>query len=319
MQTNRILVVTATYNEIGNIKLLLENIWNVEPNTDILVIDDNSPDATGEYLKGYSLINSKLCVIQRTHKLGLGTAHLIGFIYAIKNNYDFLITMDADLSHDPASIPTLLNSLKSSDFVVGSRYMKGGYCDYTGYRKYLSYLANLAARICLGIKLTEFTTSYRGFRVKKLAELNLACLNNRGYSFFMESIFILFKSNFLLSEVPITFKDRYSGSSKIPPFEIFNGLKKLFALTLRRFFIINNNFINNTAVNGFCDNCENSYLLPCSSRTLIKTVLTQYHSSCVCTSKKHESNLKVVTCLFCGLSQVSLSDKNNLSRLSHDK
>ena len=307
MQSDRILVVTATYNEIGNIKLLLENIWRVEPNADILVIDDNSPDATGEYLKGHALINSKLYVIQRTHKLGLGTAHLIGFIYAINNHYDYLITMDADLSHDPVSIPILLNSLKTSDFVVGSRYMKGGYCDYIGYRKYLSYLANISARICLGIKLTEFTTSYRGFRVKKLAELDLASFNNKGYSFFMESIFIISKANLLLSEVPISFKDRYSGSSKIPPFEIFNGFKKLIVLTFRRFFIFNKQ-TNKALINDQCVNCRTSFLITCSDRTLIKSVKTQYYSSYECIRMEHNHIPKIVTCLFCGLSQVSLSN-----------
>ena len=154
-KTNKILVFTATYNEKDNISIFLEKVWSEVPSADILVVDDNSPDGTGTLLDDISQKDSRLKVIHRPGKLGLGTAHHLGMLFAIRNGYSSLITMDADLSHDPSDIPALLQRLNTFDFVIGSRYMKGGSCDYKGYRRNVSLSANLAARKLLGIPLHE--------------------------------------------------------------------------------------------------------------------------------------------------------------------
>ena len=118
MYAEKILIVTATYNEAGNIKLLLENIWKHVPDADVLVIDDNSPDGTGYLLNKIAHSNKKLSIVNRSDKLGLGSAHLLGIIHAIHMNYGILVTMDADLSHDPSNIPSLIEGLNNSDFVI---------------------------------------------------------------------------------------------------------------------------------------------------------------------------------------------------------
>ncbi len=230
----KILVFTATYNEINNIQNLLNEIHLNVSEADILVVDDSSPDGTGLLLDNIRKNNSKINIINRSGKLGLGSAHLLAFKYAIANNYDILITMDADGSHDPIHIPAIIEKLEKSDFVIGSRYIKGGKCDYTGYRKTISIAANLLARSMLGIPLHEYTTSFRGIKVSSIAKLDISSYNNNGYSFFMECVYRFFSSGLKLDETPIYFKDRKHGSSKIPKLEIFRGFINLLKLTALR-------------------------------------------------------------------------------------
>lgn len=230
------LVFFATYNESGNVEQLLQGIWQSCPNADILVVDDHSPDGTGNLLNEIALQDARLKIIHRPRKLGLGSAHFMAMFYAIANQYEYLVTMDADLSHDPADIPRILEGLSLHDFVIGSRYMPGGSCDYSGYRKQLSLVANAAARLLTGIPLHEFTTSYRGFNVPSFAKVKFNWIGNYGYSFFLESIVRLHAAGLSIQEIPIHFYNRHSGSSKIPTFEIFRGAYKLSALTCSRFF-----------------------------------------------------------------------------------
>ena len=133
--TTKILIFIATYNENLNISDLFQSIINISPDYDVLIIDDNSADGTKESLEELSLVNCRLTVINRPRKMGVGSAHRAAMIYALKNEYEELVTMDGDFSHSPKTIPLMLDKLKTSDFVVGSRYMKGGKSDYTGYRK----------------------------------------------------------------------------------------------------------------------------------------------------------------------------------------
>ena len=144
--------------------------------------------------------------------------------------------MDADFSHSPNTIPLMLDQLKTSDFVIGSRYMKGGKSDYTGYRKWISLVANHVARIILGIKIHECTTSFRAFRVALFNSLNLSAIKSNGYSFFFECVYELKCVGADLTEVPIHFKDRFHGNSKIPKTEIFRSMYKLASLFLSRFY-----------------------------------------------------------------------------------
>ena len=224
------LIFTATYNEKDNIKELVEKINKYGLNSDILIIDDNSPDGTGRILNELKRENSSLKFIIRESKLGLDTAHKYAYDYAIKNGYEKLITMDADLSHDPEEIPKFINLLDKHEFVIGSRYAKGGKCEMPFPRLFLSIIGNKIIKFVLKINCNEFTTSYRGFNLSKLNNFHLKEVKSKGYSFFMESLYLLNKNNYEILEVPIFFKNRTAGKSKIPKIEIFRTLKNLLLL-----------------------------------------------------------------------------------------
>lgn len=220
------LVFFATYNEAGNIKPLISSLEKAAPEADILVVDDNSSDGTADIILEMNRPN--VALLQRKGKLGLGTAHLLALSYAQKHEYDVVVTMGGDLSHDPTHIPALLDQLGSgADLVIGSRYMPGGGCDYNGYRLYVSQLANLAARLLLGLKLHEFTTSYRAFRVSELKRLNFAALLVGGYSFFLTTVAEAAVRGLDIREAPIQFRERGYGTSKLPSMEIFRGMANL--------------------------------------------------------------------------------------------
>ena len=224
------LIFSATYNEKDNIKKLIEKINQYSSNSDIFIIDDNSPDGTGKILNELKKENSNLKFIIRESKLGLDTAHKYAYDYAIKNGYEKLITMDADLSHDPEEIPKFINLLDKHEFVIGSRYVKGGKCEMPLPRLFLSIMGNKIIRFVLKINCNEFTTSYRGFNLSKLNNFHLKEVKSKGYSFFMESLYQLNKNNYKILEVPISFKNRTAGKSKIPKIEIFRTLKNLLLL-----------------------------------------------------------------------------------------
>ena len=230
---SKILIFTATYNEKENIINLINKINEYSGNADILIIDDNSPDGTGNLLKDFAKENNNLNVIIRDKKLGLDTAHKIAFKYAKENSYSSLITMDADLSHDPSEIPKMISLLKINYFVIGSRYIEGGKSEMTIARQLLSIYGNKLIKFILGIKCNEFTTSYRGFNLDKLKGFHLNLVTTKGYSFFMGTMFVIQKMKFEIKEIPIIFKDREKGISKIPKIEIFRTLTNLIILTFK--------------------------------------------------------------------------------------
>ena len=227
---NKTLVFTATYNEVNNIEILIKRITKCSKNVDILVIDDNSPDGTKKILFRLQKRLKRLNVIIRRGKLGLDTAHKFAYNFAIKKGYTNLITMDADLSHDPIKINKMIKILKNNEFVIGSRYMAGGKCEMSFIRTLLSFFGNKFIKIFLNINCNEFTTSYRGFNLKKLNKFNLNKVNSNGYSFFMETIVRLKRSGFNIKEIPINFRNRIHGKSKIPKIEIFRTLKNVILL-----------------------------------------------------------------------------------------
>ena len=230
----RVLVFTATYNEKGNVERLCPEILALPGGPggyDLLIIDDQSPDGTGATLDTIAAQNSRLKVMHRPGKLGLGSAHKLAIQYARDEQYDVLVTMDADYSHDPQDIPRLIAALgQDTDFVIGSRYAAGGKCDYRGYRRFVSVSANLASRLLLSVPLTEYTTSFRAFRVAALGKLDMSSIQSQGYSFFLETTFRVHQSGLRCREIPIHFKDRLQGESKIPQYEIFRGAAKLMSL-----------------------------------------------------------------------------------------
>ena len=231
------LIFTATYNESENIEKLIKSIKEQPFNLDILIIDDNSPDGTKNIITSLQKDHINLFLINREYKLGLDTAHKVAYNYAISNKYDFLITMDADLSHDPNEIKNFLAHLECSPFVIGSRYMEGGKCLMKNKRLIISKYGNLLMKYLLRIDCNEFTTSYRGFNIEKLKNFNLDMVKTKGYSFFMGTICEIVKKNYTVKEIPIIFKDRSKGYSKIPRLEIFRTLKNLFILSIKNLFI----------------------------------------------------------------------------------
>ena len=227
---SKTLIFSATYNEKDNIQELIYQINQFRENLDILIIDDNSPDQTGEILVKLKSKFKNLISIHREQKLGLDTAHKYAYQYAMNNGYTKLITMDADLSHDPKEIPVLINLLNKHEFVIGSRYMTGGKCEMQGLRLLMSIFGNKIIRLVLRLKCTEFTSSYRGFNIEKLQNFNLNIVKSKGYSFFMESIFRIAQKGYKIHQIPITFKNRTKGESKIPKIEILRTIKNLLIL-----------------------------------------------------------------------------------------
>lgn len=230
----KILVFTATYNEKENIKKLITLIFKYCSNANVLIIDDNSPDKTAEEIELLKNEFKNISLIKRDSKLGLDTAHKFAYKYALDKGYDYLITMDADLSHDPAELTNFISSLETYPFVIGSRYAPGGKCLMKGRRLLMSKYGNILIKLVLRINCNEFTTSYRGFDLKKLGSFNLDTVKASGYSFFMKTIFEISKRKIEIKEIPITFKDRSQGYSKLPRIEIFRTLLNLFILILKK-------------------------------------------------------------------------------------
>jgi len=231
---SKILVFTATYNEKDNVEKLINVILKLGNDIKMLVIDDKSPDKTYEILEKISKKNDNLIVVKREKKLGLNTAHIMAYEYALKNNYDKLITLDADFSHDPNEITKIIDFLDKYDFVIGSRYIEGGKNVQPFFRYLISYLGNKLIKLVLKINLNEFTTSYRGFNLKKLNNFSLNQIKGKGYSFFMETVIVLNRLGYKCFEFPIHFKDRVKGKSKIPKIEIFRTFKNLMLLFLKK-------------------------------------------------------------------------------------
>ncbi len=227
------LIFTATYNEVENIKNLVDQVFKNSPEVNLLVVDDNSPDKTFELLKKLKKKNKKLIIKKRPKKLGLDTAHKYAFRYAKKKKYQKLITMDADLSHNPSLIPKFIKYLDTYSFIIGSRYTKGGSCNINIFRFLLSYFGNKFIKFVLNIPSDEFTTSYRGFNLYKLNNFDLKEINSKGYSFFMETIYLINKKNHKIKEIPIKFKNRIYGDSKIPKIEIVRTFSNVIRLRLK--------------------------------------------------------------------------------------
>jgi len=199
---------------------------------DLLIIDDNSPDGTYNKVQQMQKKFKNLFLIKRNGKLGLDTAHKEGYDFAKKNNYDYFITMDADFSHDPSELPNFVKNLNNFPIILGSRYVTGGNCLMSGRRLIISKYGNKFMKFIFKFDCNEFTTSYRGFNLKKLNDFHLNLIKTKGYSFFMGTIYEIFKKGFKVKEIPITFKDRSKGYSKIPRIEILRTLKNILFLKL---------------------------------------------------------------------------------------
>ena len=232
----KILACVPTFNESENIKILCKKILRIKK-IDLLIVDDNSPDKTWAVVENLRIKNKNLFLIKRKRKSGIGSAHRVGFDFALKKNYNAIITLDADLSHDPEKIPLFINKLKQNDFVIGSRYIKDGKSDYKGIRDFLSRSANILCNFFLKMPFKEFTTSYRIYSNKSLKTLSKFNIKTEDYSSQIEFFFYIYYSGLKCNEIPIMFKDRSKGNSKIPRLQAVYSALKLIELFLKYFFI----------------------------------------------------------------------------------
>lgn len=212
----RSLIVIPTYNERENIGDLLGKVFAAAPATDVLVIDDNSPDGTGQVVDEIAARDPRVHVLHRAGKLGLGTAYVRGFRYAMDEGYDLVFEMDADFSHDPRYLPGFFSAAQSVDLVIGSRYIAGGGTpNWSPVRKFISGGGNAFARLILGIPIHDCTGGYRCYRVAALRSLNLDEISAQGYAFQVELAYNIWKSGYRWREIPIIFEDRRVGKSKM--------------------------------------------------------------------------------------------------------
>jgi len=233
-KTLRTLVTVATYNEIENLPLLVDAIWEAAPQVDILVIDDNSPDGTGQWCDERAKSEPRLHCLHREGKLGLGTATIAGMKYAIEHDYDLMLNMDADFSHHPRYIPALLEGMDSADVTIGSRYVPGGGVkDWPLKRRLMSWGVNTYARWLLGLRPKDCSGAFRCFRVDLLRKLDLGSIKSRGYSFQEEILWHLKRAGARFTESPILFVDREKGQSKINSREALAAIGIIFRLGIR--------------------------------------------------------------------------------------
>ena len=212
----RIVIVMPTYNERQNLESIAGRVRTALPETDLLVVDDSSPDGTGDIADKLVEADSHVQVMHRTEKAGLGKAYIAGFGWALERGYDVIVEMDADGSHQPEELPRLLEALASADLVLGSRYVPGGaVLNWARSRELLSRAGNTYARLMLGFKLKDATGGYRVFRATTLRKIGLDSVNSQGYCFQIDLARRTILAGLTVTEVPITFVERERGTSKM--------------------------------------------------------------------------------------------------------
>jgi dolichol-phosphate mannosyltransferase len=212
----RSLIIIPTFNEYENLGPLVEQICSVVPGTDLLIVDDNSPDGTGRLADEMAETNGQMHVMHRSGKLGLGTAYIAGFKYAVEHDYDVAFEMDADFSHDPRYLPNFLEAIKEADLVIGSRYIqKGGTPNWSLLRRFISGGGNTFARFMLRLPIRDCTAGFRCYRRHVLESIDLDTIESQGYAFQVELAYRVYKRGFKIVETPIIFMDRRVGKSKM--------------------------------------------------------------------------------------------------------
>lgn len=211
------LVIIPTFNEKENVRNIITAALNADPRVEVLVVDDNSPDGTGDIVASLSAADARTHLVRRAGKLGLGTAYRDGFRWALDRDYEYVMEMDADFSHDPAEIPRFLDAAQGADFVLGSRYLEGNVTvmNWPMSRLMLSYFANVYARRVTGMKLWDATGGFKCFHRRVLEAIDLQDVRSNGYAFQIEMSFRAFRKGFRGVEIPIVFTDRAHGTSKM--------------------------------------------------------------------------------------------------------
>lgn len=215
--SERALVIIPTYNELDNLPKIVPVALEQDPRLEILIVDDNSPDGTGRIADEMAAVNPRVHVLHRAGKLGLGTAYIAGFRYAIEHGFEYAMEMDADFSHDPHHLPIFLQEAQDADLIIGSRYLDGrvSILNWPMARLLLSYFANVYSRWITGLKLWDATGGFKCYRRAVLEGVDLDQVHSNGYSFQIEMSFRAWRRKFRLKEIPIVFTDRAEGSSKM--------------------------------------------------------------------------------------------------------
>ena len=231
------LIISPTYNEKKNITSLIESVFNIDENYHILIIDDNSPDGTADIVKELQLKYKNLYLEERPGKAGLGTAYKYGFNWALKRNYDNIIQMDADLSHDPIEIKEMVRLLNNYDLVVGSRYINGvSVVHWPIKRLLLSYGANVYARIVTGLPIKDSTGGFKAWKRKVLDSIDLNGVKSQGYSFQIEMNWRAWQKKYSIFEHPIIFADRTIGESKMSKKIMFEAVIVIWRMRIWKLF-----------------------------------------------------------------------------------
>jgi dolichol-phosphate mannosyltransferase len=235
-ETKKVLVIIPTYNEAENIGTVIPRVLDVCPNTDILVVDDNSPDGTQGIVEAVAQREPRVKLVSRRNKSGLGTAYVAGFKYAIERGYDFVVEMDADLSHEPTEIPKFCRALLDhADLAIGSRYAFGvSVLNWPMKRLLLSYGGNIFARVVTGVPVNDMTSGFKAFKIEVLKAVDLNSIRSNGYAFQVEMNVRAYRKGFRIVEVPIIFTERRVGTSKMSKKIVFEGVKIVLILGLGR-------------------------------------------------------------------------------------
>ena len=217
MAPERALVIVPTYNECENIARLIEAVLEKDARLEVLVVDDGSPDGTGDIVEAMGATNKRVHILRRPRKMGLGTAYIAGFQWSLERKYEYTFEMDADFSHDPAHLPQFLREIDTADLVLGSRYRDGKVTvvNWPINRLLLSYFANVYARVVTGLPLWDATGGFKCYRRSVLEAIDLSRVKSNGYAFQIEMSFRAWKKNFRIVEIPIVFVDRTEGTSKM--------------------------------------------------------------------------------------------------------
>jgi dolichol-phosphate mannosyltransferase len=228
-------LILPTYDEAENIEAFIAAVLPVLPaSARILVVDDSSPDGTGEIADGLAADEPRISVLHRTHKEGLGPAYIAGFRYALAQGAELLVEMDSDFSHDPSYLPALLGAMESADLAIGSRYVAGGgVADWGVVRRTISRGGSAYSRVVLGLDIRDLTAGFKCFRREVLEAIDLDSIESRGYAFQVEITYRTVQQGFKVVEVPIVFRDREKGTSKIDRSVIREALWRVPLLRLR--------------------------------------------------------------------------------------
>jgi dolichol-phosphate mannosyltransferase len=229
------LVVTPTYNEADNIELFISKVLSQGDSIDMLIVDDNSPDGTGNIVAKLQETNPRIHLLRRPGKMGLGTAYVEGFRFAIAHKYDYVFEMDADFSHNPDEIPNFLKKIESCDLVIGSRYTNGvRVVNWPMRRLLLSYFASVYTRVITGMNVKDATGGFKCFRRNVLESINLEKVKSNGYSFQIEMNFKVWCKGFKVCEHPIIFYDRQVGTSKMSRKIVYEAVFMVWKLRFRK-------------------------------------------------------------------------------------
>ena len=237
MSNFKSLVIVPTYNELENLPRLIPIVLSQDESIHILIVDDGSPDGTGAFVKEEMKKNDKIHLLEREKKMGLGTAYLAGFKYALQNNYDFIFEMDADFSHDPNELKNFLIAISDNDLVLGSRYINGvRVLNWPMARLLLSFFASVYTRIITGMPIKDATGGFKCFRKKVLEAIDLDKVRSNGYSFQIEMTFKAYSKGFKIKEIPIVFSDRVKGKSKMSKKIVREAVTMVWKLRLQHMF-----------------------------------------------------------------------------------